>query len=273
MRRRLFPPVRPPLPRATAVVICATAVIATPAAAQVDLSGYWQRIRHEWEQPQGGPEIGDYSLYPLNEEALSRSHAYDPAIEEVQQQRQCWPHSIGYAMFSLAPMHIRHEENSVHFRVMANEAIRTVWMDGRPHPPEHALHTWYGFSTGAWEGDTLVVTTTHVKEGHVRRNGVPHSDLMTVTEYFTRHGEDLLTMVMVFDDPIYMTEPLVRHMTFRYDPDATMPEYPCEERELVELGGAQLIPHFLPGENPFLEGANVDFFSGEEVNVGEELRR
>ena len=107
------------------------------------------------------------------------------------------------------------------------------------------------------------MTTTHIKEGYVRRNGVPHSDQMTVTEYFTRHGEDLLTMVAVFDDPIYMTEPLVRHMSFRYDPDAVMPEFPCDERELVELDGAQLIPHFLPGENPFIESANVDYFENE----------
>jgi len=234
--------------------------VALPARAEVDISGFWQRIRHEWEQPEGGPELGDYSLYPLNEEALSRAHAYDPAIDEVQQQRQCWPHSIGYAMFSLAPMQIHQESDHIIFRVMANEALRTVWMDGRPHPPEYALHTWYGFSTGEWVDNTLVVTTSHVKEGHVRRNGVPHSDQIKVTEYFTRHGENLLTMVAVFDDPIYLSEPLVRHMSFRYDPNGVMPEYPCEERELVELGGAQLIPHFLPGENPFLEGANVDYF-------------
>ena len=234
--------------------------VALPARAEVDISGFWQRIRHEWEQPEGGPELGDYSLYPLNEEALSRAHAYDPAIDEVQQQRQCWPHSIGYAMFSLAPMQIRQEPDRIIFRVMANEALRTVWMDGRPHPPEYALHTWYGFSTGEWVDNTLVVTTSHVKEGHVRRNGVPHSDQIKVTEYFTRHGENLLTMVAVFDDAIYLSEPLVRHMSFRYDPNGVMPEYPCEERELVELGGAQLIPHFLPGENPFLEGSNVDYF-------------
>ena len=248
---------------ATAALLLAAASATIPVAAEVDLSGFWQRIRHEWEQPEGGPELGDYSLYPLNAEAFSRAYTYDPAIDEVQQQRQCWPHSIGYAMFSLPPLQITQAEERIVLRVMANEAQRTVWMDGRPHPPAYALHTWYGFSTGKWVGDTLVVTTTHLKEGHVRRNGVPHSDRMTVTEYFTRHGEDLLTMVVEFDDPIYMTEPLVRHMSYRYDPNGVMSEYPCEERELVELGGAQLIPHFLPGENPFIESSNVNYFRGE----------
>ena len=42
------------------------------------------------------------------------------------------------------------------------EQQTTIWMDGRPHPQENALHTWSGFSTGQWDGDTLVVTTTHL---------------------------------------------------------------------------------------------------------------
>ena len=44
-------------------------------------------------------------------------------------------------------------------------------MDGRPHPPDNALHTWSGFSTGEWDGDVLVVTTTHLKEAYMRRSG------------------------------------------------------------------------------------------------------
>ena len=32
------------------------------------------------------------------------------------------------------------------------EQKREIWMDGRPHPPAYAPHTWQGFSTGQWEG-------------------------------------------------------------------------------------------------------------------------
>ncbi len=52
----------------------------------------------------------------------------------------------------------------------------TIYMDGRPHPSENAPHTWQGFSTGEWEGDMLKVTTTHLKEGWIRRNGLPRSE-------------------------------------------------------------------------------------------------
>ena len=42
--------------------------------------------------------------------------------------------------------------------------------------PTNAPHTWMGFSTGVWEGNMLTVTTTHIKQGWVRRNGLPESD-------------------------------------------------------------------------------------------------
>ena len=40
----------------------------------------------------------------------------------------------------------------------------------------YAEHTWMGFSTGRWDGDALVVTTTHIKQMWHRRNGIPQSD-------------------------------------------------------------------------------------------------
>ena len=73
-------------------------------------------------------------------------------------------------------------------------------MDGRPHPSAYAEHTWMGFSTGRWEGDTLVVTTTHIKQMWHRRNGLPQSDRVTLTERFFRHG-NVLTYVTLHRRP------------------------------------------------------------------------
>jgi hypothetical protein len=44
--------------------------------------------------------------------------------------------------------------------------------------------------------NTLVITTTHLKEGYLRRNGIPFSDQATMTEYWMGHG-DYLTVVMI----------------------------------------------------------------------------
>ena len=79
-------------------------------------------------------------------------------------------------------------------------------LHGRARPSvAYAQHTWQGFSTGEWEGDMLKVTTTHLKEGWLRRNGVPRSEKATLIEYFIRHGE-YLTLVTVVKDPVYLTE-------------------------------------------------------------------
>ena len=123
-------------------------------------------------------------------------------------------------------------------------------MDGRPHPPDYAAHTWQGFSTGSWEGDVLVVKTTHLKAGWMRRNGLPLSDRATMTDRFHRYG-DLITHVMIVEDPVYLSEPLVKTNGFLLQPNGTMTPYPCDPViEVVRDPG--FVPHYLPGQNPFL---------------------
>ena len=123
-------------------------------------------------------------------------------------------------------------------------------MDGRPHPPDYAAHTWQGFSTGKWEGDMLTITTTHLKTGWIRRNGIPRSDKATVTEHLIRHG-DYLTWIVVIDDPVYLTEPFIRTTNFVWDPHQQIAPYPCQI--VVEVDRPEgAVPHHLPGTNTFL---------------------
>jgi hypothetical protein len=123
-------------------------------------------------------------------------------------------------------------------------------MDGRPHPPDYVAHTWQGFSTGKWEGDMLTITTTHLKTGWIRRNGIPRSDKATVTEHLVRHGE-YLTWIIVIGDPVYLSEPFIRTTNFVWDPHQEIAPYPCQA--VVEIDRPQgTVPHHLPGANTFL---------------------
>ena len=123
-------------------------------------------------------------------------------------------------------------------------------MDGREHPPAYAQHTSMGFSTGKWEGHVLTVTTTHLKEGWLRRNGVARSDEATVTEHFIRH-DNMLSWTVVVDDPVYLEEPFIRNRDYRYNIDTQIANYPCVSViEMVREPG--YIPHHLPGQNPDL---------------------
>ena len=126
-------------------------------------------------------------------------------------------------------------------------------MDGRPHPPDYAPHTFMGFSTGEWNGDILTVTTTHIKAGFFRRTGVPESDRTTVVEHWMRHGT-LLSHVTIATDPVYLSEPYIRSQEFVLMERGNQNWlYNCEYVTEVARDRT-VVPHFLPGENPFAAG-------------------
>jgi hypothetical protein len=123
-------------------------------------------------------------------------------------------------------------------------------MDGRPHPSQYAEHTRAGFTTGTWEGNALVAYTTHMKAGFLRKTGPPSSDLATMTTRFVRHG-DILTVLAVIEDPIYLEEPWVLSKSFQLSPTA-LPAVgpPCVT---TYEGGTESTPHYLPEKNPFVD--------------------
>ena len=124
-------------------------------------------------------------------------------------------------------------------------------MDGRPHPPEYAPHTFMGFSTGEWNGDILTITTTHIKAGYFRRSGMPASDRITVVEHWMRHG-NLLSQVTIATDPVYLTEPYIRSQEFvLMERGNTNWLYNCEYAMEVPKDKNE-VPHYLPGQNPWI---------------------
>jgi len=198
-------------------VLAALVLASCSAAAQMDFSGEWSPTYHEDAADRiPGPEIGDYMALPLNDAARMRGDTFQADRLSMVMQFQCRPHSADYGMRGLGNMRVDKEIDPLHQRLTAFQTYmpawgsqRTIWLDGRPHPPEYAEHTFQGFSTGVWEGNQLTITTTHLKANYHRRNEVPSSDQRTVTEHWARHG-DLLTVITVVDDPVFFTEPLVR---------------------------------------------------------------
>jgi hypothetical protein len=93
----------------------------------------------------------------------------------------------------------------------------------------------------------LTTNVTHLKEGYIRRNGVPRSDLATLTEHWIRHG-DFLTVVTIVNDPVYLTEPFIRSTDYELDLHQHVPPYPCDIVEEVDRAKG-VVPHVLPGKN------------------------
>lgn len=229
-----------------------------PAFAQMDLVGEWAPQYHE-DQPErlAGPDIGDYAGLPINDAARMMANAWNADILSIP-EHQCKPHPADYSPRGPANLQIWKEVDPVSRQVIAlrthiqwQAPERWIYMDGRPHPDEFAAHTWQGFSTGEWLGEVLKITTTHLKKGWIRRNGVPRSDLAELTEFIWRHDE-YLTWVVIINDPVYLTEPMVRSSDFRWAPQQNVGNYPCEIVSEVDHEQGW-VPHWLPGENPYLD--------------------
>ena len=170
---------------------------------------------------------------PLNDAARLQADSWDADRISVVSSYQCRPHSSDYGMRGLgnlrvwAELDVNQQLLAFHTYMPAWGSERTIWMDGRPHPPEYAEYTFQGFSTGVWEGNMLTITTTHLKTNYYRRNGVPASDRRTVVEHWTRHAE-FLTVVTVVTDPVFLTEPLVRSQNWFNDVGQALPAFTCE---------------------------------------------
>jgi glyoxylase-like metal-dependent hydrolase (beta-lactamase superfamily II) len=210
-----------------------------------------------WEdQPERvpGPELGDYLGIPVSEAARLRAESWDASIQTLPEW-QCRPHSADYIWRGPSNLRISKEVDPVSRQITAFHAEwlrsvdRAIYLDGRPHPPADALHTWAGFSTAKWDGDMLTVTVTHLKEGYLRRNGLPRSDKATLTEHWIRNG-DILTVMTIINDPVYLTEPFVRTTDYELDLRQQMPPYPCGVVQEVDRKKGE-VPSFLPGGNPY----------------------
>ena len=239
----------------------AAAGLSGPAMAAVDLGGYYAPVFHE-DQPERvpGPDAGEYMGLPINEALRSRGQTWSASLLTIP-ERQCVPHPSTYGTRGVGNLHLWEvRDNATQELVKYEQHIvweaqhREIWMDDRPFPPDWALHTWQGFSKGHWEGDTLVVETRNLKPGWIRRNGLALSDKAHMTERFTRHG-DILSHVYLIEDPVYLTEPLIKTTIYRIMPVPNMGAYPC--RPAIEVPRPKgSVPH-----NPFRQTADIEEFA------------
>src|SRR5207253_6255865 len=151
------------------LVLFVSTLVSCPAFAQIDLSGEWSNLTFEDVNHRQSVEIGDYAGLPISEAGRFKAESWDEAVLATH-ERQCIPHVVTYAMRG-QPGNIRigKVDDPDTGQIIAYTILgtygrpRTIWMDERARPSEYAPHTWSGFSTGKWEANALVVTTTHTQ--------------------------------------------------------------------------------------------------------------
>jgi hypothetical protein len=238
--------------------LCAAAFFVTsPLLAQQDPSGEWKALYHEdLGERRPGPDVADYLGVPINAAGRAKADAWTASLLELP-ENQCRPHPADYSWRGPFNMRIWAEVDRATQTVVAyhthgqwQQPEQTFWMDGRARPSDYAPHTWQGFSTAAWEGNTLHVVTDHLREGWLRRNGLDRSDYATLSTHIMRHGNYLTVAVVVYD-PVYLAAPFLRTTDFVLDVQQHIDPYPCEPQlEVYHEPGT--VPAYAPGTNPFL---------------------
>lgn len=117
---------------------------------------------------------------------------------------------------------------------------RTIWTDGRQHPPLEELDpTFHGHSIGHWEGDTLVVDTIGISDQLDFGTGARHSDQFHLVERIRLDpaNPDMLVNELTMDDPLALAEPFKAIAKYRRDRYGQLIEFQCSENDRNPVNG------------------------------------
>ena len=116
--------------------------------------------------------------------------------------------------------------------VVVHEAFslwRQIFLDGRKLAA-NANPSWLGYSTGHWEGNTLVVDTRGFNgKTWLDQVGKPTTEKLHVTERYTRDSADTIVYDVTIEDPVVFTKPWLQQEIFRLRPNERLREYECIE--------------------------------------------
>ena len=207
------------------VALAATLAAQSPAPktkdGKPDLSGFWQpdnKFTGDFAKAlKPGEKI---AMLPAGEKVMkARSPKEDPATT------RCLP--MGVPRLSPYPEKIVQtpkeimilEEGDIH-------TFRSIYMT-RKHP-EELPPSWYGDSTGKWEGDTLVVDTTSFNDRTwLDAVGHPHGEKLHVIERYRRPSLDRLDLEVTVEDPEFYSKPFTMSGSFKLVTDREIHERYC----------------------------------------------
>ena len=216
------------------------------AGARVDLTGYWVSVvTEDWRWRMVTPLKGDFASIPLNAEARKIGDAWDPAKDEAA-GLQCKAYGAPALMRIPGRVHITwQDDDTLKVDTDAGTQTRLFYFNGKA--PRGVAASWQGTSAAQWEppvqgmgvpdnfpvfarrtgtqGRSLEVTTTGLRAGYLRKNGVPYSETTVVNEYFDYHkepnGDEWFTVTTAVRDPKYLTMPFITSTDFKKERDAS----------------------------------------------------
>lgn len=222
--------------------------------APFDVTGYWvSLVTEDWRWRMVTPAKGDYLSVPINMEAKRVADAWDPAKDEAAGE-QCKSYGAAGVMRLPERIHITwQDDNTLRMDIDAGTQTRQIHFGD--WKPAGGAPTWQGDSMAQWElqpappntmgqpqppsgppqSGSLKVTTTHMRAGYLRKNGVPYSENAVLTEYYDvikePDGNLWLILTSVVRDPLYLERPFIISTHFRRQSDGSgWDPTPCSAR-------------------------------------------
>ena len=231
-----------PLALTLAAVLAAGAAAAAPALnaryadpAQPDISGVWQVTGwFTFSSDKAIPKLKP----PYDGIYAKRMKAFDAGKPVDDVTADCLPPGMPHIQVVPYPFEILQTPGRVIMLFEYAGQVRRIYLDGgQPKEPDP---TYYGTSVGHWDGDTLSVTTSNIREDTQDDfSGLPHSDALTITERFHRTAPDTLEDRITLTDPKAYAESFTSIRTYKLHPAWTIGEYVCEEnnRNQIQANG------------------------------------
>ncbi|HHX82381.1 MAG TPA: hypothetical protein GX696_05295 [Pseudomonadaceae bacterium] len=212
--------------------------------AQPDLSGIWQLASRPMTSAQGYPPV---PLTPLGQEKVD---TYRSVVDPLGETPTLWCVSHGMPEMMMGggsyPLEIIQQPNQVTIISEWLSETRRIFLGELQADDDAIFPSRQGYSKGHWEGDILVVETTHLQEMVDSR--YPHSTATTITERFSLSedpdGTRRLVADTVVNDPQWLTEPLNYRLEWTPSAFSWVQPYECMEelwlQRLRELEAAAL---------------------------------
>jgi hypothetical protein len=220
-----------------------SAPVSARAAAPLDITGHWvSLVTDDWVYRMITPAKGDVSYVPLNAEGRRLAEAWDPARDEAAGE-QCKGYSAPAIMRLPSRVEISWQDDNT-LKLDIDTGMQTrVFRFGQSEP--QGARSWQGWSTASWQmsgtteqfypgptslgnikrAGSLKVDTTNLRAGYLRKNGVPFSENVFMTEYYNliieNDGNQYLVIQTFVADPTYLTGHFVRTLQFKREPDGS----------------------------------------------------
>jgi len=193
------------------------------------VSGRDSTLFHVWASDLANPAAvfpwKDPSKYPLTDKAKRALAKWDPIRDTVA--RGCEPKGMPTIIEEPYPIEFIDKHEAILMRMEEYDTVRTIHMaaSGRA---ESQPRTRLGYSTGHWEGKTLVVDTSRIDWRYFDSNGVPQGSAMTIVERFTPSADGShLDYAMRVTDPEIFTQPVELHRAWVNRPGEEVKPYNC----------------------------------------------